>query len=286
MPETDLCGGASGGASGGTGQSPPCTDCPDKMPFAPQDVFDIQWPENISAVTIRLPNGTTVPSAGIATFSGQRLRISFCSAPPCFNVEINGECTFLAFERVSCFVDCATEPSPEPPTPIPPPNPIPDTSGAYLTVEHWTTRTDGQSVGSNVVKNLSGTQEFTNAIYSGNMVPQVAGFFSPPVNISDGSFTTNANNATAVGGIAYHLQGQSIFTASITTAADKFLYWEIIGLPSNALCYNPNGICTNDPDPIEFVSGNIFTPNISIRIKATRQYYLKAWFNSSSWVLV
>jgi hypothetical protein len=178
-----------------------------------------------------------------------------------------------------------TPPSPPPPTPpeVPAPLPLPNTGSSYLTVEHWSVRPDGTAFGSNVVKNISGTQQFTNAIYAGVMAPQVRNLFATD---ADGNFSAAANDAAAVGGIAYHLEGGSIFSARITQGVANFTHWTIEGLPTNALCYTATGTCTNDPDPIEFVSGNIFSSTISIRVKPARQYYLKANFRPGTWQLL
>ena len=260
MPNTDLCGGTGGGGSGGTGQMPPCTDCPDKMPYTPQDIFDVQWAEEISSVTIRLPNGNTVPSTGIASFLGQRLRINFCDAPPCFNVEINDECTFLAFERVSCFVDCGTEPSPENPNPIEPPPVQPQAS--FVQFEHVRART-GQIFSANIAG-------VSDALYSYTRYPNT------PV-----SFT--ASSVVGSGGvIADHLSetvNGSVVTAQITTGIGLFLGW-VFDVPSGQnVGYTQSGTYEPAPLPPVFISGNANTPTITFIVPAGAQIRARALFD-------
>jgi hypothetical protein len=272
MPSDALC----GSGNPGTGQAPPCTDCPEKMPFTPQDVFDIQWSVPIIATTIRLPNGSTVPSAGIINVDDRRLRISFCAAPPCFTVELNNECTFLAFERVACYEDCETVPSPDTPAPIPiPPQPV---YCGFLQVEHWVTRPNGTSVGRVVVTNNAGTTIYTNAQYDGTLCASVLPNF--PTIPPSGVFSVIASNAGAAGGQvgAYRLAGGTTFRAEIITGIGDFMHWELTGFDTQTFCDNPNGVCTNDDTPV-ILSGSLTSYVIEFQIKSARQYYLKAWFN-------
>jgi hypothetical protein len=243
MPNTDLCGGAGGGGSGGTGQTPPCGVCVEKMPFTPQDVFDLQWPESISNVTIRLPNGSTVPSAGIASFEGSRLRISFCDAPPCFSVEINNECTFLAFERVPCFVDCDTEPSPDNPNPIEPP-PV-QALPSFVEFEHVKARS-GVSYSTNIVG-------FTDARYSYTQYPNT------PV-----SYLASSRNG--LGGVCTDNLGPSvngaIVTAEIVAGGGVFLHWAFDTPSGYYAAYTPSGVYEPAPLPPVVVSGGVYSTYI------------------------
>jgi len=236
MPNTDLCGDTGGGGSGGTGQTPPCAACIERMPFKPQDVFDLQWPENISSVTIRLPNGSTVPSTGIASFEGRRLRISFCNAPPCFSVEINNECTFLAFERVPCFVDCGTEPSPDNPNPIEPP-PV-QALASFVSFEHVKARS-GEMYSTHIFG-------LTDAIYSYTQYPDTPVFYA-------------ASSRNGVGGAcADHLAptvNGAIVTAQIEVGSDKFLHWAFDTPSGSIVGYTPSGTYEPAPLPPVVLSG-------------------------------
>lgn len=260
MPNTDLCGGTGGGGSGGTGQIPPCTDCPDKMPYTPQDVFDVQWPETISSVTIRLPNGSTLSSSGIATFSGQRLRINFCDAPPCFNVEINGECTFLAFERVSCFVDCATEPSPEDPNLIEPPPVQPQAS--FVQFEH--------------VRSQSGVSFSTNIAGVSDAQYTYTQYPNTPI-----SYLASSRNGSG-GSATDHLQATvsgSIVTAQITTGVGLFLGWTFDVPSGSSVGYTQSGFYEPTPLPPVFLAGSPSNTFIEFIIPAGAQLRVRALFD-------
>jgi hypothetical protein len=260
MPNTDLCGDTGGGGSGGTGLTPPCADCIEKMPFAPQDVFDLQWPETISSVTIRLPNGSTVPSAGIVSFEGRRLRISFCHAPPCFSIEINDECTFLAFERVACFVDCETEPSPDNPNPIEPP-PV-QALPSFVQFEHVKGRS-GVMYSTNIVG-------FTNARYSYTQYPNT------PV-----SYLASSRNG--VGGVCGDHLGAtvdgSIVQAEITTGGAVFLHWTFDTPSGSIVGYTPSGTYEPAPLPPVITNGSVHSTFIEFIVPPGTHIRARALFD-------
>ena len=257
MPDTDLC---NDGGNPGTGQTPPCTDCPDKMPFAPQDIFDLQWTVPITSAVIRLPNGTTVPSTGILNTNDNRLRISFCDAPPCFSVEINNECTVLAFERIDCYVDCGTDPSPEDPNPIDPPPPVPEAS--FVQFEH-VRMSDNVASSTNIIG-------FTDAQYSYTRYPNT------PV-------TFLASSLNGAGGVVadhlYQTVNGATVTATITTGIGLFVGWVFDVPTGTAIGYTQSGLYEPAPLPPTFISGNPTTPNISFIVPAGTQIRARALFN-------
>ncbi|MCS7029520.1 MAG: hypothetical protein NZ519_12225, partial [Bacteroidia bacterium] len=256
MPNTDLC----GGGNVGTGQAPPCTECPDKIPFVPQDVFDLQWAEPVTSVVVRLPNGGTVPSAGIVSVNGVRIRISFCNAPPCFSVEINNQCTFLSFERVSCFVGCDEQPSPDDPNPIEPPPPT--AQAAFVNIEHVRV-SDWLRMSTNFVG-------VTDALCSFVRYPNT------PV-----SYLASSRNGLG-GAVAEHLHATTsgaLVSVSITEGLAYFVGWAFDAPSMLVLGYTESGVYDPAPLPPVFVSGNATTPNITFIVPAGKYIHVFAMFD-------
>ncbi len=254
MPNIDLCG---SGGNAGTGQTPPCVDCLDKLPFAPQDVFDLQWPETITNAVIRLPNGATAPNNNILNFEGNRLRIAFCNAPPCFTVEINNECTALGFERIDCFVDCETQPSLEQPTPLPPV--LATAQASFVQFEHVRI-TDNVAFSTNIIG-------VSDAEYSYICYPNT------PV-----SFLASDRNGRG-GVVADHLHATvngAIVSASITEGVDHFFGW-VFDVPTGSIA----GTYAPAPLPPQFVVGNPTTPNISFIVPPGTHIRARALFDPS-----
>lgn len=259
MPNIDLC---VGGGNAGTGQPPPCLDCPDKLPFAPQDIFDLQWASPITNVVIRLPDGSTFPVTGIVSFEGHRLRISFCHAPPCFTLEINNECTLLGFERIECFVDCGTQPSPDPPTPLPPVLATPQAS--FVQFEH-VRMSDNVAFSTNIIG-------VSDAEYSYVRYPNEA-------------ITFLASSLNSVGGaVADHLHATvtgAIVNASITQGIGSFAGW-VFDVPSGVIVgYTSSGTYAPAPLPPQFISGNPTSPNISFVVPAGTHIRARALFGEA-----
>lgn len=264
MPNTDLC---TEGGNPSTGQQTPCNDCPEKMPFAPQDIFDVQYPEIITSVTVRLPNGNSVPHWNIVNFSGNRLRISFCNAPPCFTIEINNQCTLLAFERIPCYNDCATEPSPDPPNPLDPPQIIPQ--AAFIQFEHLRL-SDNVAFSTNIVG-------LSDAQYSYTRYPNT------PV-------TFLASSLNGAGGVvADHLHettNGAIVSAQITQGLDSFAGWAFDVPSGMPLGYTQSGYYSPAPLPPTFVAGNMTSPNISFIVPAGTHMRARALFGQANNVVL
>lgn len=260
MPDTSLC---TEGGNPSTGLPIPCSDCPDKIPFAPQDIFDIQYPETITSVVIRLPNGTVFPNTGILNYTQNRLRIAFCNAPPCFSVEINNQCTVLAFERIPCFESCAETPPTDPPNPIDPPETVPMAS--FVSIEH-VRLADNVAFSTHI-------PGYSDAVYSYVRYP------NNPV-------TFTASSVVGMGGaVADHLHATTtgaLVTAQITVGVAAFVGWSFDTPPVMALGYTPSGFYSPAPLPPTLVSGTMTSPNITFVVPPGTYIRARALFGQNT----
>jgi hypothetical protein len=245
FPDRDLC----GDGDVGTGETPPCEACPDPMPYTYLDRFDYFWPEDITALQVILPDGSPFPTPNdVVRVSGNRLRVNFCSAPPCFSIVLNNQCTVLAFERA----DCPGEPCPGPPPDDdidPPPPPGSQSQAGFVQFRH-----ENLATGVQFATSIPGLSE---ARYRYVQYP------STPRDYL-------ASSMTGAGGSATDHIGPSatpmLVRADITDGLSSFVGWRFETNPAPVLGFTLSGNYSPAPLPPTFTIGGPSAPAIGFLV--------------------
>jgi len=256
LPDRDLC----GDGDIGTGESPPCEVCIESSPYTYADTFDYFWPETITSVKVfaglvELPN-----PANVVRFLDKRLRVNFCSAPQCFTVVVNNQCTVLAFERADCPGDPCSGP---PPNDVVEPSPPPSEQlqAAFIQFRH-----ENVAIGLQSATNLPGVSDarYRYDQYSGVPRDYIA------------SSITGAG-----GGASDHIGPSSLpmlVRANITVGVGQFIGWRFENNAAPVLGFTPSGVYSPADLPPTFTIGGTSAPIIGFLVPPGREIIAIAQF--------